>query len=155
MKFNGEIWIRIPVSQKQDDEPDEFVIAKNAKFAGGLIPYARYGEAWTTTVMNRPLIREILLLLDAAQAPIDMILFCPKCHEQHIDAPEPDNCKNCGAVSYFHTAPPQAKRANGACDNFEPWLNAPHKKHRCHNCNHVFKPANVATNGVESLQSAI
>jgi hypothetical protein len=64
MKFNGEIWIRIPVTQKQKGEPDEFVIVKNPKFAGGLIPYARYGDDWTTTVPNRPLIRELILLLE-------------------------------------------------------------------------------------------
>lgn len=64
MKFNGEIWRRIPVTTKSKDDPDEFVIARNPKFAGGLIPYARYGSNWTTTVPNRILIRELLLHFD-------------------------------------------------------------------------------------------
>lgn len=64
MKFNGEIWMTIPVTQKQKGEPDEFVIVKNAKFAGGLIPYARYGEEWTTTVPNRVLIREMAIAIE-------------------------------------------------------------------------------------------
>ena len=64
MKFNGEVWMHVPVTRKQKDEPDEFVIVRNPKFAGGLIPYARYGNNWTTTVPNRPLIRELVLALE-------------------------------------------------------------------------------------------
>lgn len=64
MKFNGQIWMNIPVAQKQPGEPDEFVVVKNAKSAGGLIPYARYGENWTTTVPNRILIRELATALE-------------------------------------------------------------------------------------------
>jgi len=40
-------------------------------------------------------------------APIDMVLFCPNCHAQHIDAPDartPD------------------------------WTNPPHRSHLCHGC---------------------
>ena len=41
-------------------EPDEFVIVKNAKAAGGVIPYARYGDQWTANpIPNRPLIRSL------------------------------------------------------------------------------------------------
>lgn len=67
MKFNGEVWMRIPVDKKSDREPDEFVIVKNARFTGGLIPYARYGADWTTTVPNRILIRELATALDSAK----------------------------------------------------------------------------------------
>lgn len=57
--------------------------------------------------------------------PINMLLRCPVCHWQHIDAPEP---------------------AAG-------WTNPPHKTHLCHNpaCRHIWKPANVPTNGVAEL----
>lgn len=55
--------------------------------------------------------------------PIPMILFCPYCGLQHIDAPEPD----------------------------KGWTNPPHKSHLCHDCGHVWRPADVATTGVESL----
>ena len=72
MKFNGEIWMRIPVTAKSKDEPDEFVIAKNAKSAGGLIPYARYGSDWTTTVPNRLLIRELIFLIEKERSKTDV-----------------------------------------------------------------------------------
>lgn len=51
--------------------------------------------------------------------PLNLILYCPNCGHQHVDEPElPD------------------------------WLNPPHKSHLCHNCKFVWRPADVATNGV-------
>lgn len=51
--------------------------------------------------------------------PIDMLLFCPDCGEQHIDAPE-----------------------------LPEWTNPPHKSHLCHGCGCIWRPADVPTNGV-------
>jgi hypothetical protein len=56
-------------------------------------------------------------------APIDMVLHCPCCGVQHVDAPEP---------------------ASG-------WANPPHRSHQCHHCRHVWRPADVATNGVITI----
>lgn len=56
---------------------------------------------------------------------IDMVLHCPVCGLQHIDAPEP---------------------ANG-------WTNPPHKSHLCHGCKHIWRPADVPTNGVETIKT--
>jgi len=55
--------------------------------------------------------------------PIDMILFCPKCHKQHLDAPNTD--KN--------------------------WTNPPHRSHECQFCGYIWRPADVATNGVTAI----
>lgn len=55
--------------------------------------------------------------------PLDMVLHCPRCHLQHIDAPEP---------------------ANG-------WDNPPHRSHLCHCCGCIWRPADVPTNGVASV----
>lgn len=56
--------------------------------------------------------------------PIDMVLHCPYCITQHIDAPEgPD------------------------------WTNPPHKSHLCHSCKTVWRPADVPTNGVVSVKT--
>jgi len=63
MKFNGEILIRMAVTDKRKDEPDEFVIVTNPKNSAGIIPYARYGESWTTTVPARTIIRCLALAL--------------------------------------------------------------------------------------------
>lgn len=51
--------------------------------------------------------------------PIPMILFCPKCGVQHVDEAEPPE-----------------------------WLNPPHATHKCKVCKHLWRPANVFTNGV-------
>lgn len=58
-------------------------------------------------------------------APVPMLLLCPSCGEQHIDAPEPENG----------------------------WTNPPHKSHLCHNCGEVWRPADVPTTGVRALQT--
>ncbi len=57
--------------------------------------------------------------------PIDMILYCPECHTQHIDAPEPE----------------------------KGWDNPPHKSHLCHCCGRIWRPADVATNGVAKIKT--
>ena len=57
--------------------------------------------------------------------PIDMLLFCPNCHMQHIDAPE------------------------------EGWTNPPHKSHTCRprdgGCGTIWRPADIPTNGVRAI----
>lgn len=57
--------------------------------------------------------------------PIDMILFCPECGRQHID--EPQSEKN--------------------------WDNPPHRSHECQYCGHVWRPADVPTNGVAEIET--
>lgn len=59
------------------------------------------------------------------QTPVDMILICPGCGGQHIDAPDP-------AVG---------------------WTNPPHKSHLCVVCKLVWRPADVPTNGVQSIKT--
>jgi len=86
-----------------------------------------------------------------ARAAIDMIIHCPSCGVQHVDEPKPSECKNCGTPKYYHDLAVVPEEYRGVCDVFEPWLNEPHKKHRCGNCNLVFKTAGVPTNGVKSL----
>ena len=52
--------------------------------------------------------------------PIDILLFCPNCAEQHIDEPQPE----------------------------KDWTNPPHKTHECQFCGHLWRPSDVPTNGV-------
>lgn len=66
--------------------------------------------------------------------PIPMILHCPSCHVQHIDAPEyadPHNFK----------------------DETMSWDNPPHRSHLCHRCGTIWRPADVPTVGVEKIQT--
>ncbi|MBN3776188.1 hypothetical protein G3O06_01240 [Burkholderia sp. Ac-20345] len=62
--------------------------------------------------------------------PIPMLLFCPACGLQHVDAPEP------------------------AHDGEEAWDNPPHRSHKCHACATVWRPADVPTVGVASIQTS-
>jgi hypothetical protein len=77
-------------------------------------------------------------------APLDIVIFCPRCNVQHIDAADP-NCETCGR-------PPDQHFENAGCE-FKEWTNPPHKSHRCKNCNLVFRPADVPTNGVLSART--
>lgn len=67
--------------------------------------------------------------------PIDMVLFCPNCGKQHIDAPD---------------WMPVASKTE-----FAPlkWDNPPHRSHLCHSCGTIWRPADVPTNGVEHTQT--
>lgn len=68
--------------------------------------------------------------------PIDMVLHCPKCGKQHIDAAEP------GPLMYdqMDHAP-------------KVWDNPPHRSHLCHGCGHIWRPADVPTNGVLAVKT--
>jgi hypothetical protein len=69
----------------------------------------------------------VLDLLDELEAPIPMILHCPACLTQHVDAPD--------------------ERSPG-------WTNPPHKSHLCHGCGHVWRPCDRPTEGVKALATA-
>lgn len=59
----------------------------------------------------------------APPEPIPMVLCCPKCGKQHVDAPEPE----------------------------KGWTNPPHKSHLCHGCGTIWRPADVPTDGVAKV----
>lgn len=69
-------------------------------------------------------------------APIPMVLYCPACGMQHVDATE----------SREYTLP-----------GFRPpaphWDNPPHRSHLCHGCGHIWRPADVPTEGVAAIQT--
>lgn len=71
------------------------------------------------------------LLTKAADAvpkavdPIPMVLYCPKCGVQHCDSPNPRSG----------------------------WTNPPHCSHRCESCGAVWRPADVPTIGVATIQT--
>jgi len=62
---------------------------------------------------------------DPGVAPLDMLIFCPECGAQHIDAPEPGTA----------------------------WDNPPHRSHQCHQCGEKFRFADFPTNGVAAINS--
>lgn len=68
------------------------------------------------------------------QKPIDMVLYCPNCGMQHVDAPE---------------RPSEARPVLYA----DAWTNPPHRSHLCHSCGCIWRPADVTTNGVAELKT--
>ena len=94
--------------------------------------------------------------------PIDIILHCPACGTQHIDAPEPDICE-CGHTSDQHkdisSRPDHCHSglrslAPCECPGFkQAWDNPPHKSHLCHECGIAWRPADVPTNGVAKIRT--
>lgn len=90
-----------------------------------------YGEEDVLT-MRRALVhyeeirRDLEGTPTAPAQPIDMVLHCPKCGLQHIDAPD---------------------------ERTPDWKNEPHRSHLCHGCGHIWRPADVATNGVQAVKT--
>lgn len=84
---------------------------------------------------------ELAAMLAAAPAPvapIDMVLHCPACGLQHVDAPWQ----------------PGAALTNEQIVGTEPvWDNPPHRSHLCHGCGHRWRPADVPTNGVAAVKT--
>lgn len=62
----------------------------------------------------------------ATAPPIPVLLFCPRCHLQHIDEPD---------------------------ERTPEWDNPPHRSHLCHGCGCIWRPADVATNGVRAIET--
>lgn len=107
-------------------------------------------------------------------APIDMIIFCPSCHKQHIDRPEPHGKCLCGCLFAEHnydddpnggwaaqrqrSMPMCCKNCRDKCSHFRPaWTNPTHTSHTCRTddggCGINFRLADVPTNGVKNIQT--
>lgn len=76
----------------------------------------------------------------ASDTPIPMVLHCPACSLQHIDAPDKAHKADCS----YGDLPGQP------CD-CHPWTNPPHRSHQCAGCRHIWRPADVATTGVAAI----
>lgn len=88
--------------------------------------------------------KRVIVDHDGNYITIPMILWCPNCGTQHIDAAEP-HAPIC--ASLFETM------EAGPCDCGR-WANPPHKSHLCHNCGHIWRPADVPTTGVAEITTS-
>lgn len=80
-------------------------------------------------------------IADKQATPIPMVLHCPCCGEQHVDQPESERL--------YHR-----RLSNAMPAEVRPrWTNPPHKSHLCYSCGTVWRPADVATTGVASIQT--
>lgn len=92
---------------------------------------SRHSDApWLEAVCDRAIAQ--LRAPIAQREPIPMILHCPKCGLQHIDARE-----NTDQPLY--------------ADEPTPWDNPPHKSHLCHGCGFIWRPCDLPTNGVATI----
>lgn len=67
-----------------------------------------------------------------------MVLYCPACGTQHIDAPEfAEGSPSTTAFAAIEWA----------------WSNPPHRSHLCAGCGHIWRPADVPTNGVSAVKT--
>lgn len=69
--------------------------------------------------------------------PIDMVLHCPACGQQHIDGPDD----------------PRNVQTEDGMEEVYDWTNPPHRSHLCAYCGHIWRPADVATNGVQEIKT--
>lgn len=135
---DGWAYVLVPAGS-QPDEPDwEHCIAQSEEATGIKV------ERTTVSII----IREVRRWLTAKQAlsasppppcaepaPIDMVLYCPNCGTQHVDAPESPMETN--AIASLSGVPMTSL-----------WSNPPHRSHLCHSCGCIWRPADVPTNGV-------
>ncbi|WP_439586947.1 hypothetical protein [Hydrogenophaga sp.] len=106
--------------------------------------YLSGGGLFNPELADHDAVRDLLIecraALEAASQPpgadwpIDMVLFCPNCGKQHIDAPEQVN--EARPVLYA-----------------DAWTNPAHRSHLCHDCGCIWRPADVPTNGVASVKT--
>lgn len=85
-------------------------------------------KIWRKAGKGRELImpdraKMVIWLLEQLDKPIPMILYCPNCGCQHVDKPEPERG----------------------------WENPPHRSHLCAECGWIWRPADVATVGVQLI----
>ncbi len=74
------------------------------------------------------------------EAPIPILLFCPMCGTQHIDAEDATKSQD---GLHIH---------NGIL-GVPHWANPPHRSHLCAQCGCIWRPADVATVGVASIET--
>jgi hypothetical protein len=95
-------------------------------------------------------------LTPAEPEPIPIVLHCPSCHRQHVDAPEPECGFSAtpGSPRTCHLARGHSGRHNVFPTPEErPWNNPPHRSHFCHFCGETWRPADVPTVGVRAVQT--
>ena len=86
-------------------------------------------------------------------APIDMVLHCPKCGTQHIDE---DNHEELRIEAAELGVDREGERRLERWIEEREWSNPPHRSHLCQNrkCGHIWRPADVPTNGVAAIKTA-
>ena len=90
---------------------------------------------------------------DMGYKSIDMVLHCPKCGMQHIDE---DNYEELRIEAAELGVDREGERELERWIEEREWSNPPHRSHLCQNrkCGHIWRPADVPTNGVAAIKTA-
>lgn len=107
------------LTRKQAENAGYTVDAHTYPWFGYMGP--RFAPTRTVEVMTERE-EELLTQLAAALAPVEMLLFCPRCLTQHIDKPTPG------------------------------WTNPPHATHECAGCGLLWRPSNRNTVGIATIK---
>lgn len=104
---------------------------------------------------------EILRAIDAYEKPRPAIIFCPVCHMQHIDRPDPICGTLCTGTEMGNLCRRQVGH-DGSCKSDPlpeemPWTNPDHRSHTCRQddggCGEVFRLTDYPTIGVKSIET--
>lgn len=82
--------------------------------------------------------------------PIDMVLHCPACGLQHIDKDNTEDLR----IEAAETG--RDREGDKELDRWledNEWTNPPHRSHLCSGCGHIWRPADVPTNGVKAVST--
>lgn len=95
-------------------------------------------------------VSDVCTFLREVPAPIDMVLHCPSCGLQHIDKDNTEDLRiEAAETGRDREGDKELDRWLG--DN--EWANPPHRSHLCLGCGHIWRPADVPTNGVKAVSS--
>ena len=87
---------------------------------------------------------------DMGYKSIDMVLHCPKCGMQHIDK---DNYEELRIEAAELGVDREGDRELERWIEEREWPNPPHRSHLCASCKHIWRPADVCTNGVLAVKT--
>ena len=125
----------IAQEKTMSDKPTEQTVTDALRLAAKSA--APYGTAMIGASHLNEAADTIDTLLAQLAEPIDKVLHCPACGMQHIDAVEE------------LPMPMPGSSFEGSAG----WANPPHRSHLCHGCGHIWRPADVPTNGVEAVKT--
>ena len=146
------------VAKMIDKKADDFAQEHGYDDMGGL-SFGRGQQAdakmdhHSTLVELAEEIRSIKLPDDMGYKSIDMVLHCPKCGMQHIDK---DNYEELRIEAAELGVDREGERELERWIEEREWSNPPHRSHLCQNrkCGHIWRPADVPTNGVAAIKTA-
>lgn len=114
-----------------DSIGEELVASKALSWLAACRTLERLGYTYHGAELWKPPLGNSAAQPGAQHDPIPMVLHCPNCGRQHIDAPEEHWNRE-----FLYS-----------------WENPPHLSHLCHGCNTIWRPADVPTTGVHAVST--